>query len=951
MGSKRKGGNKKLKQPRREEEEAAPAVVLLPPQQMTPQLQQGSSRLARLSSNTSAATTTDGGSRRQLVQSRPSGGDTTTTATNINSGSVPRQSVERGVRRHSHSNDSSNDDDEWANSQPRESWLLTTPAVQRLDKRDADAVLAALTRGRMPRGSGGGDGPDAFVAVPKGTIQHRPSTSKTARKQQRQQQASTATTGGANARPRSLLAWLRQAILSWEDFASFPSGSTDTAVAPAPSSPSPSMSNSSLADIAERNSNSSRDVRRWQVGAAKRLDAVEWLPDWAKRATFYTIDFFTHKRVYIAASAVLVAMLCTAAGPTTKDAFTAVSDTFIVDEDSRPGLTFLEKYNEGSRELPNKHPVVIVPGFITGALELWEAKGTCLERQSALFASTFRQRMFGPQMLMLMLSDPACWLELFGADKTTGVDKPGVKVRADTGFTSVDFFVPGYWVWAKVLINLADIGYDPQSMAVMTYDWRLSPSLTHDRDGFYFAVRSNIKFLCQKNRQRAVVISHSYGTTIALAFFRWSERREPGFMNRYVAYYVNVGGTTFGVPKAVSALLQGDVKDTLMIPAPARRVFDTFISQSLRYEFTRSWSSIYAMVPHGCEEAATDVLTFSDGSAVTMAGLYDLIINECLRTNHTHCAEEMSEMRAEADDLPVLPQAPDTAVVCLYGVNKQVEVGYRLEDMGPHSSDNNSCDSEESEGDDDDEDKAGHHHHDDDNEDEESHRYPHSNKKKKNNRSRYDDDGNGAEGDASCGWPAGTGAESIVRTNLSHTDGDTVQGVRIGNGDGTVPLGSLGFMCRAPNGWRQNVGRVVTVEFPHEAAKASPLNLRGGTGSADHVDILGNFEFLETILKLASGIDDLGAEEGMDEVTWPEEELETSEAYKKLHKKRKGNGRDRRKNKERRKGRKFVTLHRRVYDRVVSNIDEYIVANMSTCLARPNVRIRPKDSKEDSTYL
>ena len=98
----------------------------------------------------------------------------------------------------------------------------------------------------------------------------------------------------------------------------------------------------------------------------------------------------------------------------------------------------------------------------------------------------------------------------------------------------------------------------------------------------------------------------------------------------------------------------------------------------------------------------------------------------------------------------------------------------------------------------------------------------------------------------------------------------------MGEGDGTVSLLSLGAMC--VEGWKHKrwnpAGlKVVTVEvrllhgsrelreagrgliilnaqIPH---KPSPTIPRGGGTTADHVDILGNTQLNEIILKVATG--------------------------------------------------------------------------------------------------
>lgn len=66
-------------------------------------------------------------------------------------------------------------------------------------------------------------------------------------------------------------------------------------------------------------------------------------------------------------------------------------------------------------------------------------------------------------------------------------------------------------------------------------------------------------------------------------------------------------------------------------------------------------------------------------------------------------------------------------------------------------------------------------------------------------------------------------------------------------GDGTVPLLSLGGLCRHPwtPGSRLNPSgvRVVTREYRHSADKGTLL--QGGPHSSDHVDILSNHQLLQ----------------------------------------------------------------------------------------------------------
>ena len=73
-----------------------------------------------------------------------------------------------------------------------------------------------------------------------------------------------------------------------------------------------------------------------------------------------------------------------------------------------------------------------------------------------------------------MILDKACWLKYIMLDPETGLDPPKIKLRAAQGFEAADFFVAGYWIWNKILQNLAVIGYNPNNMISASYDWRLA---------------------------------------------------------------------------------------------------------------------------------------------------------------------------------------------------------------------------------------------------------------------------------------------------------------------------------------------------------------------------------------------------------------------------------------------------------------------------------------------
>lgn len=67
-------------------------------------------------------------------------------------------------------------------------------------------------------------------------------------------------------------------------------------------------------------------------------------------------------------------------------------------------------------------------------------------------------------MARTLFADVDCWLQHMTLDNDTGLDVPGIHLRPATGLEAVDYFVPGYAVWAKLVEALADLGYDSNNL-------------------------------------------------------------------------------------------------------------------------------------------------------------------------------------------------------------------------------------------------------------------------------------------------------------------------------------------------------------------------------------------------------------------------------------------------------------------------------------------------------
>ncbi|RVX20157.1 putative phospholipid:diacylglycerol acyltransferase 2 [Vitis vinifera] len=110
-----------------------------------------------------------------------------------------------------------------------------------------------------------------------------------------------------------------------------------------------------------------------------------------------------------------------------------------------------------------------LPGF-----QVPEAPGVRLRREglTALSPGCFGARHC--HRWLRALGRPLCWLEHLTLHNQTGLDPPGIRVRAVPGLVAADYFAPGYFVWAVLIENLARIGYEGKNLYMAAYDWRLS---------------------------------------------------------------------------------------------------------------------------------------------------------------------------------------------------------------------------------------------------------------------------------------------------------------------------------------------------------------------------------------------------------------------------------------------------------------------------------------------
>lgn len=410
------------------------------------------------------------------------------------------------------------------------------------------------------------------------------------------------------------------------------------------------------------------------------------------------------------------------------------------------------------------------------------------------------------------------------------------QVRSNEGFVT-DQIPRGYWIWNKILENLATIGYDPSNAFTAAYDWRMTYGNYEVRDQYFTRLKVHIEQGVKIQGNKAVLLSHSMGGQVLYYFFRWVEAESGGnggtdWVERHVDSWINISGCMLGAAKDVPAVLSGEMKDTAQLNAFAVYGLEKFLSRHERAEIFRAMFGISSMLPiggntiWGDENGAPDdrpgqnrsfgnFITFRS-NPLTPESLDEknLTVSEALpylyshsedwysnaiQTNYSHgIAHTVAEVEYNLKHHPRkwinpletrLPLAPSLKIYCFYGVGKPTERAYYYrQDLDPSTKTTVTIDTYSS-----------------------------------------------------------PGGEQTLPSD---------RGVILGEGDGTVNLLSTGYMCS--KGWkmkRYNPANVTikTVEMKHEPDTWNP---RGGPNTGDHVDILGRSGLNDLILKIAGGLGD-----------------------------------------------------------------------------------------------
>ena len=247
-------------------------------------------------------------------------------------------------------------------------------------------------------------------------------------------------------------------------------------------------------------------------------------------------------------------------------------------------------------QIKPKHPILLVPGMLSSKLESWSViKDSCEKYPGQYFRSTIWSKFTG---LFKWFFKGKCILDIFDLDVEEGRDSPkGYKVRAGAGFQAIDYFAGGFSVWAKVIGNLGAAGYDTANMAVVPYDWRLSYEMMETRDSTFSKMKVEIEFMVKKSKEKAVILTHSLGGNFNLYFIQWVNHLDPEWMNKHIHAWISNGTPFLGSVKPMSAVITGYIQETAL--SFVKVAMDSAMSADARQTVMSHLRSYYSVFPIG----------------------------------------------------------------------------------------------------------------------------------------------------------------------------------------------------------------------------------------------------------------------------------------------------------------------------------------------------------------
>lgn len=102
--------------------------------------------------------------------------------------------------------------------------------------------------------------------------------------------------------------------------------------------------------------------------------------------------------------------------------------------------------------------------------------------------------------------------------------------------------------------------------------------------------------------KKVLLVSHSMGSQVLFYFYHWVEASGnggPGWVDKYVDSWINVSGSMLGALKGLPAVLSGEMKDTAQLNSFAVYGLEKFLGKDERCEIFRSMPGASSMLPKG----------------------------------------------------------------------------------------------------------------------------------------------------------------------------------------------------------------------------------------------------------------------------------------------------------------------------------------------------------------
>lgn len=438
------------------------------------------------------------------------------------------------------------------------------------------------------------------------------------------------------------------------------------------------------------------------------------------------------------------------------------------------------------------------------------------------------------------------------------------------------------------------------------------------RDGYFTKLKHTIEAYYITTGEKVVLISHSMGGTVSYYFLQWvtADVKNGGggggknWVDKHIQSFVNIAGTLLGVPKSIPALMSGELKDTAQMFSQLGELLEQYFGRRWRRNLWTTWGSLFGMLPKGGDsiwgvgadlndygsndsrderenEATSPILQkllqlHRHPMVVWMNGTDEICPSTSLDDNTTPTTEVPSDEGLTLADLDIppskvwsmretteyllrkneeeggssasifsldarkgykkndkrkhwhdpiaspLPRASSLKIYCLYGTGLPTERSYHYKvqcDKLPSAVPEKSCPIVN-----------------------EIYHVQYVNGSMPGCDS--DKDIIATDDDEPLESPF------MIDTAAKSESQNIHSGIQFSDGDATVPLVSLGYMCQKwnePDNQHNPAGiKVYTREKKHAAQVLISDPGRGGPNSGEHVDILGNEGVIEDVLRIVT---------------------------------------------------------------------------------------------------